>query len=429
MQQKLVLREVLSYKIKTFGCRLNFYESEVIRKFAAENEIKNTTFINSCAVTNKTVRDLKSTIRKLKKNDPRNKIVLTGCAAQIHKEEFNSITEVEALIGNREKLDNKVYKELSEYSGNKTMVAVSDILENKKAQSPVIDKVKDKIRAFVQIQNGCDHRCTFCIIPFGRGNSRSVEYQNIIEQIRKLISENYKEIVLTGVDLTSYGHDLDLKMSLGQLIKEILKDTPELERLRLSSLDVAEIDLDLFDVIKNEPRLLPHIHLSLQAGDNMILKRMKRRHSRDDSVNLINKIRKLRPDVVFGSDFIAGFPTETEDMFMNTVNLIKECNITFLHVFPFSPREGTPASRMPQVNSQIIKRRSKILRELAEKQLINHYRNLKDKKIKVIVESKNRGRTDTFAKVTIPDNFNNGDLLNMIVTGHDNYGLTGRVVV
>ena len=419
----------MSYKIKTFGCRLNFYESEVIRKFADKNKIENTTFINSCAVTNKTVRDLKGTIRKLKKEDPKNKIVLTGCAAQIHKEEFNEIEEISTLIGNREKLDNKIYKELSENLENKKIVAVSDILEDKKAQSPVIDSVKDKIRAFVQIQNGCDHRCTFCIIPFGRGNSRSVEYSIIIEQIRNLINKNYKEIVLTGVDLTSYGHDLDDKISLGQLIKKILNDAPELNRLRLSSLDVAEIDPDLFDVIENESRLLPHIHLSLQAGDNMILKRMKRRHSRDDSINLIKKIRDLRPDVVFGSDFIAGFPTETEEMFQNTINLIKECNITFLHVFPFSPRKGTPASRMPQVKGDIIKKRAEVLRQLAKKQITNYYKKVKDQKVSVIVESKNRGRTDNFAKISIPDNFKNGELLNMIVTGHNDYGLTGKVIV
>jgi len=399
------LREALSYKIKTFGCRLNFYESEVIRKFADKNKIENTTFINSCAVTNKTVRDLKGTIRKLKKEDPKNKIVLTGCAAQIHKEEFNEIEEISTLIGNREKLDNKIYKELSENLENKKIVAVSDILEDKKAQSPVIDSVKDKIRAFVQIQNGCDHRCTFCIIPFGRGNSRSVEYSIIIEQIRNLINKNYKEIVLTGVDLTSYGHDLDDKISLGQLIKKILNDAPELNRLRLSSLDVAEIDPDLFDVIENESRLLPHIHLSLQAGDNMILKRMKRRHSRDDSI------------------------TETEEMFQNTINLIKECNITFLHVFPFSPRKGTPAARMPQVKGDIIKKRAEVLRQLAKKQITNYYKKVKDQKVSVIVESKNRGRTDNFAKISIPDNFKNGELLNMIVTGHNDYGLTGKVIV
>ena len=307
------MRVILNYKIKTFGCRLNFYESEVIRKYADENKIKDTTFINSCAVTNKTVKDLKNTIKKIKKDEPENKIVLTGCAAQIHTDEFKSIKNVDAIIGNREKLENTTYERLQSHIGSKKYTNISNILEDKKAQSPIIDKVNDKIRAFVQIQNGCDHRCTFCIIPFGRGNSRSVNSSIVIEQIKKLINKGYKEIVLTGVDLTSYGHDLENYVPLGKLIKIILKAVPTLKRLRLSSLDVAEMDEDLLDVIENENRLLPHIHLSLQSGDNMILKRMKRRHTRDDSIQLIKKLKSIRPDIVFGSDFIAGFPTETDE--------------------------------------------------------------------------------------------------------------------
>ena len=423
------MRVILNYKIKTFGCRLNFYESEVIRKYADENKIKDTTFINSCAVTNKTVKDLKNTIKKLKKDEPENKIVLTGCAAQIHTDEFRAIKNVDAIIGNREKLENTTYERLQSQLGSKKYTNISNILEDKKAQSPIIDKVKDKIRAFVQIQNGCDHRCTFCIIPFGRGNSRSVNSDIIIEQIKKLINKGYKEIVLTGVDLTSYGHDLENYVSLGKLIKIILKAVPTLKRLRLSSLDVAEMDEDLLDVIENENRLLPHIHLSLQSGDNMILKRMKRRHTRDNSIQLIKKLKSIRPDIVFGSDFIAGFPTETDEMFMNTVKLIEECSITFLHIFPFSPREGTPAARMPQVPYEIIKKRAKILRSLGEKKLIEYYENLTSKKVSVIVESKNRGRTDTFAKISISDEYKNGDLLNMTITGYNSFGLTGEVVV
>tara|TARA_B110001454_G_scaffold215094_1_gene235925 strand:- start:2004 stop:3275 length:1272 start_codon:yes stop_codon:yes gene_type:complete len=423
------MRVILNYKIKTFGCRLNFYESEVIRKYADENKIKDTTFINSCAVTNKTVKDLKNTIKKLKKDEPENKIVLTGCAAQIHTDEFRAIKNVDAIIGNREKLENTTYERLQSQLGSKKYTNISNILEDKKAQSPIIDKVKDKIRAFVQIQNGCDHRCTFCIIPFGRGNSRSVNSDIIIEQIKKLINKGYKEVVLTGVDLTSYGHDLENYVSLGKLIKIIFKAVPTLKRLRLSSLDVAEMDEDLLDVIENENRLLPHIHLSLQSGDNMILKRMKRRHTRDNSIQLIKKLKSIRPDIVFGSDFIAGFPTETDEMFMNTVKLIEECSITFLHIFPFSPREGTPAARMPQVPYEIIKKRAKILRSLGEKKLIEYYENLTSKKVSVIVESKNRGRTDTFAKISISDEYKNGDLLNMTITGYNSFGLTGEVVV
>ena len=423
------MRVILNYKIKTFGCRLNFYESEVIRKYADENKIKDTTFINSCAVTNKTVKDLKKTIKKLKKDEPENKIVLTGCAAQIHTDEFRAIKNVDAIIGNREKLENTTYERLQSQLGSKKYTNISNILEDKKAQSPIIDKVKDKIRAFVQIQNGCDHRCTFCIIPFGRGNSRSVNSDIIIEQIKKLINKGYKEVVLTGVDLTSYGHDLENYVSLGKLIKIIFKAVPTLKRLRLSSLDVAEMDEDLLDVIENENRLLPHIHLSLQSGDNMILKRMKRRHTRDNSIQLIKKLKSIRPDIVFGSDFIDGFPTETDEMFMNTVKLIEECSITFLHIFPFSPREGTPAARMPQVPYEIIKKRAKILRSLGEKKLIEYYENLTSKKVSVIVESKNRGRTDTFAKISISDEYKNGDLLNMTITGYNSFGLTGEVVV
>ena len=418
----------MSYKIKTFGCRLNFYESEVIRKFADTNNIKDTTFINSCAVTNKAIKDLKNTIKKIKKDEPEQKIVLTGCAAQIHKDEFNSIDDIDSIIGNREKLENNTYLELKSNLGNKKYTNVSNILEDRKAQAPIINQVKNKIRAFVQIQNGCDHRCTFCIIPFGRGNSRSVDVITIIEQIKNLLVHNYKEIVLTGVDLTSYGHDFNEYISLGSLVKQILIEIPHLKRLRLSSLDVAEIDKDLFDVIESEPRLLPHIHLSLQSGDNMILKRMKRRHSREDTIKLINRLKTLRPDIVFGSDFIAGFPTESNEMFLNTIKLINECDITFLHIFPFSPRKGTPAARMPQITQNIIKKRSEILRALGEKKLIEYYKKLINKKINVIVESKNRGRTDTFAKVNLADSYNDGDLLYMTVTGYDNFGLTGKVI-
>ena len=358
-------------EIKTYGCRLNFYESEVIRKYAKDNNLQNHIFINSCAVTNKTIADLKNEIRKVKKENQQSQVVLTGCAAQIHKKDFEAMSEVDSIIGNKEKLESSTYKTIRE--SNKPVKLVGDIFENEQAISPIISKVKNRIRGFVQIQNGCDHRCTFCIIPYGRGNSRSVDPKNIIKQIKLLLEKNYKEIVLTGVDLTSYGSDFEKKISLSKLVKTILNKLPQLNRLRLSSLDIAEIDDELINLYGSEKRLLPHIHLSLQAGDNMILKRMKRRHSREDAINAIERIRAVRPDIVFGADLIAGFPTETEEMFLNSVRLIDECNITFLHVFPFSPRDGTPAARMPQLDREIIKKRAKILRDIGERKITEHY--------------------------------------------------------
>ena len=414
-------------EIKTYGCRLNFYESEVIRKYAKDNNLQNHIFINSCAVTNKTIADLKNEIRKVKKENQQSQVVLTGCAAQIHKKDFEAMSEVDSIIGNKEKLESSTYKTIRE--SNKPVNLVGDIFENEQAISPIISKVKNRIRGFVQIQNGCDHRCTFCIIPYGRGNSRSVDPKNIIKQIKLLLKKNYKEIVLTGVDLTSYGSDFEKKISLSKLVKTILNKLPQLNRLRLSSLDIAEIDDELINLYGSEKRLLPHIHLSLQAGDNMILKRMKRRHSREDAINAIERIRAVRPDIVFGADLIAGFPTETEEMFLNSMRLIDKCNITFLHVFPFSPRDGTPAARMPQLDREIIKKRAKILRDIGERKITEHYDKLKNKEINLIVESQNQGRSDTFAKVCLDDNFEEGKIIKMLVTGKRQEGLIGNIIV
>ena len=414
-------------EVKTYGCRLNFYESEVIRKFAKKQNISNSTFINGCAVTNKTIADLKSEIRKIKREKPDRKIVLTGCAAQIHQEEFSKMSEIDAIIGNKEKLEEKTYERLR--TANDKVNEVGDILQESQAIAPIIDKVEQRIRGFVQIQNGCDHRCTFCIIPYGRGNSRSVKPNNVVKQIKNLLEKNYKEVVLTGVDLTSYGHDFEDKKTITDLVKLIFSEVPNLKRLRLSSLDIAEIDDDLINLIGTEKRILPHIHLSLQAGDNMILKRMKRRHLREDAINKINKIRSVRPDVVFGADLIAGFPTETEEMFNNTIKLVEECNISFLHVFPFSPREGTPASRMPQLNREIIKKRAKILRELGNEQILKYYNKLENTEINLIVESESRGRSDGFAKVNLNQDYGNGNLIKMLVTGSDSSGLSGNIIV
>ena len=414
-------------EVKTYGCRLNFYESEVIRKFAKKQNISNSTFINGCAVTNKTIADLKSEIRKIKREKPDRKIVLTGCAAQIHQEEFSKMSEIDAIIGNKEKLEEKTYERLR--TANDKVNEVGDILQESQAIAPIIDKVEQRIRGFVQIQNGCDHRCTFCIIPYGRGNSRSVKPNNVVKQIKNLLEKNYKEVVLTGVDLTSYGHDFEDKKTITDLVKLIFSEVPNLKRLRLSSLDIAEIDDDLTNLIGTEKRILPHIHLSLQAGDNMILKRMKRRHLREDAINKINRIRSERPDVVFGADLIAGFPTETEEMFINTIKLVEECNISFLHVFPFSPREGTPASRMPQLNREIIKKRAKILRELGNEQILKYYNKLENTEINLIVESESRGRSDGFAKVNLNQDYGNGNLIKMLVTGSDSSGLSGNIIV
>ena len=414
-------------EVKTYGCRLNFYESEVIRKFAKKQNISNSTFINGCAVTNKTIADLKSEIRKIKREKPDRKIVLTGCAAQIHQEEFSKMSEIDAIIGNKEKLEEKTYERLR--TANDKVNEVGDILQESQAIAPIIDKVEQRIRGFVQIQNGCDHRCTFCIIPYGRGNSRSVKPNNVVKQIKNLLEKNYKEVVLTGVDLTSYGHDFEDKKTITDLVKLIFSEVPNLKRLRLSSLDIAEIDDDLTNLIGTEKRILPHIHLSLQAGDNMILKRMKRRHLREDAIKKINKIRSVRPDVVFGADLIAGFPTETEEMFHNTIKLVEECNISFLHVFPFSPREGTPASRMPQLNREIIKKRAKILRELGNEQILKYYNKLENTEINLIVESESRGRSDGFAKVNLNRDYGNGNLIKMLVTGSDSSGLSGNIIV
>ena len=414
-------------EVKTYGCRLNFYESEVIRKFAKKQNISNSTFINGCAVTNKTIADLKSEIRKIKREKPDRKIILTGCAAQIHQEEFSKMSEIDAIIGNKEKLEEKTYERLR--TANDKVNEVGDILQESQAIAPIIDKVEQRIRGFVQIQNGCDHRCTFCIIPYGRGNSRSVKPNNVVKQIKNLLEKNYKEVVLTGVDLTSYGHDFEDKKTITDLVKLIFSEVPNLKRLRLSSLDIAEIDDDLTNLIGTEKRILPHIHLSLQAGDNMILKRMKRRHLREDAINKINKIRSVRPDVVFGADLIAGFPTETEEMFNNTIKLVEECNISFLHVFPFSPREGTPASRMPQLNREIIKKRAKILRELGNEQILKYYNKLENTEINLIVESESRGRSDGFARVNLNQNYGNGNLIKMLVTGSDSSGLSGNIIV
>jgi threonylcarbamoyladenosine tRNA methylthiotransferase MtaB len=360
-------------KTLTFGCRLNTYETEVMKREADKAGLENAVLVNTCAVTGEAVRQAKQAIRKARRENPDARIIVSGCAAQTEAETFGNMDEVDLVIGNDDKLKAQSYRALPEFGiNNFEKVRVNDIFEVSENAPQMVDAIEGHTRAFVQVQNGCDHRCTFCIIPYGRGNSRSVPMGAVVDQVKELRNNGYREIVLTGVDATSYGADLPGKPSLGMLAKSILKQVPGLERLRLSSIDSIEADDDLFDLLANETRFMPHLHLSLQHGDDMILKRMKRRHLREDAIEFCNKVRALRPDVSFGADIIAGFPTETDDMFNQSLSLIDECDIALLHVFPFSPREGTPAARMPQLDRTLIKQRAAKLRVRGENAYQRH---------------------------------------------------------
>jgi len=354
--------------IVTFGCRLNAYESEVIRKRAAEDGLTDAVVFNTCAVTNEAVRQARQAIRRARRERPGAKLIVTGCAAQIDPAAFAAMDEVDLVLGNAEKAQAGAYVPTAEPG----RVRVNDIMSVRETAGHLIDGLKDRARAYVEVQNGCDHRCTFCIIPYGRGNSRSAAAGEVVEQVRRLADQGYHEVVLTGVDVTSWGADLPGQPTLGQLVARILKLVPELPRLRLSSIDAAEIDPDLLRCLAEEPRLMPYLHLSLQAGDDMILKRMKRRHSRADALRLAREVRAVRPEVAFGADLIAGFPTETEAMFENTLALVDEADLAFLHIFPFSPRPGTPAARMPQVARATVKDRAARLRAAGEAALARH---------------------------------------------------------
>ncbi len=380
----------MSVDVVTFGCRLNAYEFEVIRD-AARGADGDTIVINSCAVTAEAVRQARQTIRKLKRERPAARIVVTGCAAQTQAADFAAMPEVDRVLGNEEKLDPAAWR-----GGGK--VAVGDIMTVKTLTPHRITSVEGHTRAFVQVQNGCDHRCTFCIIPYGRGNSRSLAIDEVVAQVRALAENGYREVVLTGVDITSYDAG---GLKLGVLVKRILREVPELPRLRLSSIDSVEADTDLIDALANEPRLMPHLHLSLQAGDDLILKRMKRRHLRGDAIAFCDTIRRLRPDVAFGADIIAGFPTETEDMFARSLDLVDECGLSQLHVFPFSPRPGTPAGRMPQVAREVVKDRARRLREKGEAALRTRLDCEIGAQRRVLAESGNIGRTEQFLPVRL----------------------------
>ena len=382
-------------EILTFGCRLNSYESEIIEQNLIEKGVKDIAVYNSCAVTEEAIRQVKYSIRKKRRDEPNTKIVVTGCAAQIEPQSFLDMKEVDKVLGNSEKRD------MSSHLLRNNNNLVSDIMINENPLNSLRTGYKNKTRAFVEIQNGCNHRCTFCVIPFGRGNLRSKSKEQIIKEINNLINEGHKEIILTGVDIASWNMENQKEASLGILIEYILNEAPRLERLRLSSMDVIGFDGKLIDLITNNKRILPHIHLSLQSGDNLILKRMKRRHLREDAIDLCNQLKRKRPEISFGADLIVGFPTETEEMFQNTLDIIEECRLDWIHAFPFSPRPGTPAAKMPQNDNKLIKLRSKILRDVAKKRKIKHLENLVGKNIEVFVEKDNKGHSNQFAPIKL----------------------------
>ncbi len=402
----------MSLDIVTFGCRLNIAESEVIRREASGAGIDNAVIVNTCNVTSEAVRQARQNIRRIKRERPDARIVVTGCAAQTAPEQFADMVEVDRVLGNEEKLDARAWV-------SDERIAVGDIMAATRQRMSAVDHIEGHTRAFVQVQNGCDHRCAFCIIPFGRGNSRSLPMDDAVAQVRRLVENGYREIVLTGVDITSYGADFSEAPRLGALVKRILRDVPDLARLRLSSLDSVEVDNDLLDAFANEPRLMPHLHLSLQAGDDLILKRMKRRHSRGAAIEFCDSMRRLRPDVVFGADIIAGFPTENEEMFARSLDLVDDCGLTQLHVFPFSPRPGTPAARMPQLDRGVIKQRAQRLREKGEAALARHLETQVGHRRLVLTERGGIGRTEHFTAVRLAVPAAPGMLLYIAVSGHD----------
>ena len=397
--------------IITFGCRLNSFDSQIIREKANSEKLNNIFFINTCAVTKEAENQAKKKIRKIKRENPEAKIIVTGCSAQINPTDYKKMKEVDLILGNEEKFKFKKYLNL--LNNNSPAIVVNNIMSVKETANHFIKGFDKKARAFVQIQTGCDHRCTFCIIPFGRGNSRSVPIAKIYNQIKILLENGFKEIVLTGVDLTSYGNDLYGKPKLGKLIKEIFKKIKNLERLRLSSLDAIEIDKDLIDIISHEERLMPHLHLSIQSGDNIILKRMKRRHSREDVINLCNNLKQFRNNIVFGADIIAGFPTETNEMFLNSKKILSECDLTYLHIFPYSNRPNTPASKMPQISNQIIKERAKLLRTEGNKILQKFLKKQVSKKHKILFESETEGHSENFIPIKTLTKQRAGEIVNV----------------
>ena len=411
----------MSVEVVTFGCRLNAAELEVIRRNAERAGFSDTVVVNTCAVTAEAVRQAKQTIRALRRERPQAKIVVTGCAAQTEPATFSAMPEADRVLGNAEKLSPAGWAQARAAFdlGDAPKAIVNDIMAVRDTAAHLIDAFAGRSRAFVQVQNGCDHRCTFCIIPFGRGNSRSVPMGAVVDDVARLVANGYGEIVLTGVDLTSYGADLPGAPKLGTLVKQILRHAPELKRLRLSSIDSIEADRDLLDALAAEARLMPHLHLSLQSGDDLVLKRMKRRHLRADAVAFCAQARRLRPDIVFGADLIAGFPTETEAMFEQTLELVDDCGLTHLHVFPFSSRPGTPAARMPPVARAIVKDRARRLRERGTAALCRHLDNEIGATRRVLAESHNTGHTEQFTKVLLAAPADPGTIVEVAIAGHD----------
>jgi threonylcarbamoyladenosine tRNA methylthiotransferase MtaB len=417
----------MSVDVVTFGCRLNAYESEVIRRNAEAAGLSDVIVVNTCAVTGEAVRQARQTIRKLKRERPDTRLIVTGCAGQTEPQTFAAMPEVDRVLGNGEKMradawiDTRAQLDRTDGFGLSTeeKIVVNDIMAVTETAAHLIDGFEGRARAFVQVQNGCDHRCTFCIIPYGRGNSRSVPMGEVIAQIRRLVDNGYREAVLTGVDLTSYGGNLPGAPKLGSLVKQILKHVPDLQRLRLSSIDSVEADHDLLEAFANSERLMPHLHLSLQAGDDMILKRMKRRHLRADAIAFCDQLRRLRPDVVFGGDIIAGFPTETEAMFARSLDLVEECNLVHLHVFPYSARPGTPAARMPAVARDVVKDRARRLRAKGAAAFARHLDGEVGAQRRVLTESSDGGRTEYFTPVRLASPTEAGVVLDLTVIDHD----------
>ena len=403
----------------TLGCRLNAYETEAMKELAAAAGLESAVVVNTCAVTAEAVRKAKQEIRRLARENPGAAIIVTGCAAQTEPETFAAMPEVTRIVGNTEKMQAQTWAALRapDLIGTTERVQVDDIMSVRETAGHLIDGF-GRHRAYVQVQNGCDHRCTFCIIPYGRGNSRSVPAGVVVEQIKRLVGKGFNEVVLTGVDLTSWGADLPAQPRLGDLVMRILRLVPDLARLRISSIDSIEADEALMGAIATESRLMPHLHLSLQAGDDMILKRMKRRHLRDDAIRFCDEARRLRPDMVFGADIIAGFPTETEEMFQQSLKLVQDCGLTFLHVFPFSPRSGTPAARMPQVKGPLVKDRAARLRAAGDAALTRHLEAQLGQSHEVLMEGARLGRTRQFTEVAFDADQPEGRLLTVLIKGH-----------
>ena len=413
-------------ELVTFGCRLNAWESEVIRDHAQAAGLTDTVIVNTCAVTNEAVRQARQTIRRIKRDRPDAQVIVTGCAAQIDPDQFAAMPEVGRIIGNAEKLKPETFASKAVSGGER--VSVGDIMQVRDVASHLVDGLDGRARAYVQVQTGCDHRCTFCIIPYGRGNARSAPAGEVVDQVRRLVETGHSEVVLTGVDMTSWGQDLPGTPPLGRLVRAILSQVPELPRLRLSSIDAIEIDDDLFRAVAEEERLCPYMHLSLQAGDDMILKRMKRRHLRDDAIALARRLKAVRPDIAFGADLIAGFPTETEAMFENSLRLVDACELAYVHVFPYSPRPGTPAARMPQLDRAVIKARAARLREKAKEALHRHLQSRIGAEMAAIVEKPGFARGDDFSPIRLDAPARPGAFIRVRITGVKGDALTGRAL-